>query len=77
MSFKLEVREATEEDLRELEEASSSDEDYGFIIGPNGELKSLILPDKFQLNPPKKVKRILKILGFEDINMPGSNDTIH
>lgn len=77
MSFKLEVREATEEDLRELEEAGSNDEDYGFVIGADGKLKSLILPDKFQLNPPKKIKRILKILGFEDINMAGSNDTIH
>lgn len=77
MSFKLEVREATEEDLTELEDANRDDEDYGFVIGANGKLKSLILPDKFQLNPPKNVKRILEILGIEDINIAGSNDTIH
>lgn len=45
-----------------------SDEDYGFIIGPNGELKSMMLPEDLMENPPLEVRKILKIFGIKDIH---------
>jgi hypothetical protein len=72
----LEVREATEEDF-DLEDDITSDEDYGFIIGPDGELKRLFLPEGFDLDPPLRIKRILKLFGIKDINAATEWDTLH
>ena len=45
-----------------------TDEDYGFILGPDGELKSLMIPEYLMEDPPKKILKILKILGIKDIH---------
>jgi len=41
--------------------------DFGFIIGPNGELKSITIPENLMEDPPKSVKRIMKIFGIRDL----------
>jgi hypothetical protein len=43
--------------------------DYGFIISPNGELKSMMFPEDLMEDPPKTIKKILKIFGITDINV--------
>jgi hypothetical protein len=58
-----------EQDQEEIELDEIGKEDYGFIIGPDGELKHLFTPDEFLLDPPPVVKKILKLLGIKDINM--------
>ena len=69
--------ELEQDELETLEEIG--DEDYGFIIGPDGELKHLFTPAEFLLDPPPVVKKILKVLGITDINSLDfdGNDTIH
>lgn len=69
--------ELEQDELETLEEIG--DEDYGFIIGPDGELKHLFSPAEFLLDPPPVVKKILKLLGITDINSLDfdGNDTIH
>ena len=52
-------------------------EDYGFIIGPDGELKHMFWPEGFDLDPPKTVRRILKVFGIKDINLASEEDTLH
>ena len=52
------------------------DEDYGFILGPDGELKSLFLPDVLPFKQPKNVAKILKMFGIRDPEQIG-NDTLH
>lgn len=42
--------------------------DYGFIIGANGELKTMMLPEDLMDDPPIEVKRILKIFGIRNIH---------
>lgn len=68
-----------EQDQEEIELDEIGDEDYGFIIGPDGELKHLFTPDEFLLDPPPVVKKILEILGIKDVNLLDfdGNDTIH
>jgi hypothetical protein len=68
-----------EQDQEEIELDEIGDEDYGFIIGPDGELKHLFTPDEFLLDPPPVVKKILAILGIKDVNLLDfdGNDTIH
>jgi hypothetical protein len=73
---------ATEQHVEQEDELEIDDEyedgDYGFILGADGELKSMFAPDEFFLEPPAKVKRILKILGIKDINTAWDGDeTIH
>ena len=68
-----------EQDQDEIELDEIGKEDYGFIIGPDGELKHLFTPDEFLLDPPPVVKKILKLLGITDINSLDfdGNDTVH
>jgi hypothetical protein len=68
-----------EQDQDEIESDEIGEEDYGFIIGPDGELKHMFTPDEFLLDPPPIVKKILKLLGISDINSLDfdGNDTIH
>ena len=68
-----------QEDQIEAVETDIGDEDYGFIIGPDGELKHLFTPNDFELDPPPRVKKILKILGIDDINGLGfdGEETLH
>lgn len=68
-----------EHDLDEIELDEIGDDDYGFIIGPDGELKQLFTPADFLLDPPPVVKKILELLGIKDVNALDfeGNDTIH
>ena len=67
----------TETDAEINDEQLADDEDYAFIIGPDGELKNLFVPDGFDLDPPPKVKKILKLFGIDDINSAWSDETLH
>lgn len=58
-------------------ESFMDEEDYVFIIGPDGELKSMFLPSEFIEDPPKEVQKILKIYGIKNINISSGNDQIH
>ena len=66
------------EEIEALEDIADEN-DYGFIIGPDGELKHMFTPNEFNLNPPPVVKKILKVLGIKDINMLDfdTDGTIH
>ena len=45
-----------------------SDGDYGFVISPDGELKSVLLPEDLMDDPPIEIKRILRIFGIKNIH---------
>ena len=52
--------------------------DYAFVISAEGELKHLFTPEGFDLDPPRIVQRILKLLGITDINSVGyDSETLH
>ena len=68
MTNKVQKDQLPEEELEALEEFADEN-DYGFIIGPDGELKHMFTPNEFHLEPPPVVKKILKLLGIKDINM--------
>lgn len=58
------------------EDEEFSKDDFGFIISPDGELKSVMFPDKLMDDPPAEILEILKIFGIKDFNEIGNN-TIH
>lgn len=56
--------------IEEMEEDESefSIDDFGFIIGPDGELKSIMYPEHLMDDPPEEIKMILEIFGIDDMN---------
>ena len=57
-----------EEIVEEVEVDDFNNDDYGFILGPDGELKSIMYPEELMENPPTKLRKILKILGITDLH---------
>lgn len=49
------------------DEDPSSEDDFEFVIGPDGELKSVVIPPHLLDNPPDSVQIILEMFGIEDI----------
>lgn len=64
----------------EIEEFEETDDfngdDFGFVIGPDGNLKSCMIPEHLMEDPPEEVLLILKLFGIEDIHELG-NPTLH
>ena len=58
-----------------LYDTEIEDEDYGFILGPDGELKSVFLPETIPFDVPEKLAKIFEIFGITDPNQ--ANTTLH
>jgi hypothetical protein len=58
---------SNEELEQEFDEGEFTQDDYGFVIGPDGTLKSIAYPENLMENPPSEVERILKIFGIESL----------
>jgi hypothetical protein len=67
---------AVQEQFDDVYDTEISDEDYGFILGPDGELKSIFLPENMPFKPPKNIARILKMFGIDDADQI-DNTTLH
>lgn len=56
----------------EIEEYEEDDDfgrdDFGFVVGPDGELKSLSIPEHLMDDPPEEVKLILSLFGIDNIH---------
>jgi hypothetical protein len=61
-------------DLEEMMAEESGDDDYGFVVGADGELKSVFVPDVGDNSIPENVLNILKLFGINDI---GGQRTLH
>jgi hypothetical protein len=62
------IKEHIVEEVEDLEFDDFNSDDYGFILGPDGELKSIMFPEDLIENPPPKIVKILKILGVANIH---------
>jgi len=49
-----------------LYDTEIEDNDYGIILSPTGELKSVFLPENLPFELPEKLARIFEILGYTD-----------
>lgn len=43
-------------------------DDFGFVIGPDGQLKSLMVPEHLMDDPPEEVQMILQLFGIDNIH---------
>ena len=62
--------------IEEYDEEEYGADDFGFVLGPDGELKSFMIPEHLMDDPPEEVMMILSIFGIDDINDLG-NRTLH
>ena len=58
------------------EENDYGPDDFGFVLGPDGELKSFMIPEHLMEDPPEEVKLILSIFGIDNIHEL-ENRTLH
>ncbi|CAB4221480.1 hypothetical protein UFOVP1636_326 [uncultured Caudovirales phage] len=74
----------SEKDISQLEESDAEfgdldigEEDYGFLIDSEGNLKTVFGPtDLFEV-APKTVLKILKIFGLDESSITSNNVTLH
>jgi hypothetical protein len=52
----------------EIEENDTGPDDFTFVIGPDGDLKTMIIPQHLMEDPPEEIQLILKLFGIDDIN---------
>ena len=52
----------------EIIEDENDADDFGFVIGSDGQLKSLMVPKHLMDDPPEEVKMILNLFGIENIH---------
>lgn len=65
-------------DVQDIFDTDIDDDDFGFIVGPDGELKSVFLPDNLPFKTPKNVSKILKLFGIADpAQLESGSDTLH
>ena len=57
-------------------ESDISEEDYGFVFGPDGELKSVFLPETLPFKTPENIAKIFEIFGINDPEQL-DNTTLH
>ena len=65
------------EQYEELYSSEIEDEDYVFVLGPDGELKQVILPDDVPFKAPKNIAKILKLFNIHDIGDIAGEEPIH
>jgi hypothetical protein len=58
------------------EDDNYSSDDFGFVIGPDGSLKSVMYPEHLMEDPPQEIQAILSVFGLNSFNDLGSK-TLH
>jgi len=56
-------------DNMEKFDLDDEDDDFGFIISSDGELKSMMIPEELMADPPPEIEKILNIFGIKNIHI--------
>jgi hypothetical protein len=64
-------------EFEEMYDADINDDDYVFVLGPDGELKQVILPDAVPFHAPKNIAKILKMFKIHDIENLAGEEPLH
>jgi hypothetical protein len=64
-------------EIEEFEENEDvGKDDFAFVLGPDGDLKTFMIPEHLMEDPPEEVKLILSLFGIDDIHEL-ENRTLH
>lgn len=64
------------EELEIKETDELGPDDFSFVIGPDGDLVSMTIPEHLMTDLPDEVSLILQMYGIDDINLL-DNRTLH
>jgi hypothetical protein len=62
------------EEFEETEDVGK--DDFAFVLGPDGDLKTFMIPEHLMEDPPEEVKLILSLFGIDNI-YELENRTLH
>ena len=62
--------------VEEYDDDEYGADDFGFVLGPDGELKQFMIPEHLMEDPQEEVMMILSIFGIDDLKDLG-NRTLH
>lgn len=71
------LTEVNQEEYDDYYDEEITDDDFGIILGPNGELKSVFLPTDENAEIPETFYAILEIFGINDVSEIEGKPTIH
>lgn len=74
---KLASKQLDREEVLEEFEDDIGDNDYVFVLGEDGQLKTIFLPDDVPMSAPENVQTILTMFGINDIDSVCKNPTLH
>ena len=57
-----------EEEFYETVEDAMESDDFGFVVGSDGEVKAMFMPEQFG-TLPDKIKSIMEVLGIDLLSM--------
>lgn len=63
-------------EVEEYKEDEYGPDDFAFVIGPDGELKSFSVPGHLMEDPPEEILMILSLFGIDSIHEL-ENRTLH
>jgi hypothetical protein len=66
-----------EDDEVDVVDADIADDDYVFIIGPDGNLKQILLPDEIPFELPENINKVLAVFNVTDVESLAVSPTIH
>jgi hypothetical protein len=58
---------ASDEETEDYELDEINNDDYGFILDANGDLKSILMPEDYD-EIPEKIIEVFKMFGITDLN---------
>jgi hypothetical protein len=59
------------------ESGEIEEEDYGFIFGPDGEIKAVFVPEHLPFKLPKNINKLMKMLGITNLEQFNEDITLH
>ena len=65
------------DDEIDVVDADIADDDYVFIIGPDGNLKQILLPDEVPFELPENINKVLAVFNVNDVESLVVSPTIH
>jgi len=71
-----EIIQMEESDI-DIEELDIGEEDYGFLIDSDGNLKTVFGPTDVFENAPETVLKILEIFGLDESSITNNSVTLH
>ena len=60
-----------------LDNFDLDDDDYILVVGSDGKLKNVFLPESEVFEPHENIQRVLNVFGIQDVDFINGSTTLH